>query len=518
MLFLAPPVSYLRLCILSTLGLCAMSATAATANPISDDSLPQVELDEIVVTATRTPTKISNTIAQTRVIDKEQLQRYQGQTALEVLTRQPGISYYGNGGMDKKNNFYMRGYAGNQILVLIDGIRYSALSDGSATLNLLPIDQIDRIEIVYGASGSSIYGADAMGGVIQVFTKGDDVRRNQFSVTTGAGSNDQYLYGATAQFTDGNGTALSLSASHNETDGINATFPSNSFNYNRDDDGYDSNNFSLSLNKRINEQWLTGASAIYNKSTSEFDSGIQDAYSDQKNGAAQAFVDWRYSPDSSVKLQYGHSIDESETYSNFSSTYDSKQDQISLIGQHLLPVGKGIYGAEYLRQIINTTAYDADNKYVKSAFLGYLLNKKQFDGQINVRFDDNSQFGDETTYNVGGAYYINPDLKLGVSYAKGFRAPTFYDIYSGTETNIDLDPETSDNYELFASYTTLRQSTRLTGYYNKVDDLINFVARFDDDTKESFLNLYSKIDAGVDVSAPAVENEVEQDEVVDPYE
>lgn len=481
MLFLAPPASYLRLCILSALGLCAMSATAATANPTSDDSLPQVELDEIVVTATRTPTKISNTIAQTRVIDKEQLQRYQGQTALEVLTRQPGISYYGNGGMDKKNNFYMRGYAGNQILVLIDGIRYSALSDGSATLNLLPIDQIDRIEIVYGASGSSIYGADAMGGVIQVFTKGDDVRRNQFSVTTGAGSNDQYLYGATAQFTDGNGTALSLSASHNETDGINATFPSNSFNYNRDDDGYDSNNFSLSLNKRINEQWLTGASAIYNKSTSEFDSGIQDAYSDQKNGAAQAFVDWRYSPDSSVKLQYGHSIDESETYSNFSSTYDSKQDQISLIGQHLLPVGKGIYGAEYLRQIINTTAYDADNKYVKSAFLGYLLNKKQFDGQINVRFDDNSQFGDETTYNVGGAYYINPDLKLGVSYAKGFRAPTFYDIYSGTETNIDLDPETSDNYELFASYTTLRQSTRLTGYYNKVDDLINFVARFDDD-------------------------------------
>lgn len=135
-----------------------------------------------MVTATRTPTKISNTIAQTRVIDKEQLQRYQGQTALEVLTRQPGISYYGNGGMDKKNNFYMRGYAGNQILVLIDGIRYSALSDGSATLNLLPIDQIDRIEIVYGASGSSIYGADAMGGVIQVFTKGDDVRRNQLTL------------------------------------------------------------------------------------------------------------------------------------------------------------------------------------------------------------------------------------------------------------------------------------------------------------------------------------------------
>ncbi|MEC5210802.1 vitamin B12 transporter [Psychrobacter sp. PL15] len=475
---------YLRYCMLSALGVFAvngaMAATPANtdSNVASDDELPQVELDKIVVTATRTPTRTSNVIAQTRVVDSEELKYYQGQTAIDVLKRQPGFSYYSNGGMDKKSNFYMRGYDGKQILVLIDGIRYSSLNDGSATLNLLPADQIDRIEILYGASGSSIYGADAMGGVIQIFTKGAKVDRSNFSVTAGVGSNDQYLYGAGAQFSNATGTSLSISASHNETNGINATKPG-TYGYNKDDDGFDSDNVSLALTQRINDKWLAGTSALYSKSTSEFDSGVQDAYSDQENGSAQAFLDWRYLPGSSLKLQYGHSIDKIDTSSENSSVYDSKQDQVSLVGQHKLPIGQSVYGIEHLKQSLNSTVYeDVNDRDVTSAFLGYVLASNQFDAQVNLRFDDNSQYGNETTYNLGGAYHINPNLRAGASYAKGFRAPSFYDIYSGTESNVNLNPETSDNYEAFIEYDTALQSTRVTGYHNTVDNLINFVARY----------------------------------------
>lgn len=473
--------AYLRLCILSTLSLVAVN-TAMAATPVatvdndSADILPEVQLDEIVVTATRTPTKISNTIAQTRVVDSEELKRYQGQTVLEVLKRQPGFSLYNNGGMGTVSNFYMRGYNGKQILVLIDGIRYSSISTGIAAINLLPVDQVDRIEILYGASGSSIYGADAMGGVIQVFTKGANIERNQFSVTAGVGSNDQYLYGASAQLANGKGTALSLSASHNETNGINATLPSNTFSYNDDDDGFDSDNFSASLTQRFNDQWLAGASALYSKSTTEFDNGpAKNVYSDQENGAGQVYVDWRYNPDSSVKLQYGHSIDNSDT-PTYNSSYDTKQDQVSLVGQHQLPVGKGVYGVEYLNQSIDTSDFDVEDRDVTSAFLGYVLANNQLDAQANLRFDDNSQYGNQTTYNLGGAYHLNPNLRLGANYAKGFRAPSFNDLYSPFGGNDSLDPETSDNYEAFVEYDTLLQSTRLTGYYNKVDDLINYVS------------------------------------------
>ncbi|WP_201526006.1 TonB-dependent receptor plug domain-containing protein [Psychrobacter frigidicola] len=468
--------TYLRLRILSALGIFAVSATAATSasaeiNVISDNELPQVELDKVVVTATRTPTKVNNTIAQTRVVDSEELQRYQGQSALEVLKRQPGISQYTNGGPGALSNFYMRGYDNKQILVLIDGIRYSSLTSGGATLSLLPADQIDRIEILYGASGSSIYGADAMGGVIQVFTKGSNVEKSNFSVTAGVGSHNQYLYGASAQLNNGKGTALSLSASHNETDGINATLPG-AYGHNKDDDGFESNNFSVALTQRINEQWTTGASALYSKSTTEFDDGMVDAYSDQENGSAQVFVDWRYLPGSSVKLQYGHSIDKSDDYDNNPSFYNTKQDQVSLVGQHLLPIGQGIYGLEYLNQSLDSDAYEVDDRDVTSAFLGYIVASNQFDAQANVRFDDNSQYGDKTTYNLGGAYHINPNLRAGASYAKGFRAPTFNDIYPGYGGNPDLKPESSDNYEAFVEYETLLQLTRLTGYRNEVEDLI----------------------------------------------
>ncbi|MGO2277456.1 MULTISPECIES: TonB-dependent receptor plug domain-containing protein [unclassified Psychrobacter] len=471
--------TYLRLSILSALGLLAVNtAMAATSGNTSnnDSNLPQVELDEIVVTANRTPTKVSNVIAQTRVVNSKELKRYQGQTALEVLKRQPGINHYTNGGMGTVSNLYMRGYDGKQILVLIDGIRYSSLSTGTSALNLLPADQIDRIEILYGASGSSIYGADAMGGVIQVFTKGSNVEKTNYSVTAGIGSNDQYLYGASAQFANDTGTALSLSASHNETDGINATTSSNAFSYNKDDDGFESDNASIALNQRINDQWSAGASALYSESTTYFDNGAaQNVYSDQETGAAQAFVNWRYQPGASVKLQYGHSIDNIDT-ETYASNYDTEQDQVSLVGQHSLPIGTGVYGAEYLNQSIDTTDYDVDDRDVTSAFLGYVLANNKFDAQANLRYDDNSQYGDETTYNLGGALHINPNLRVGASYAKGFRAPSFNDLYSPFGGNAELTPETSDNYEAFIEYDTPIQSTRLTGYHNKVDDLISYVS------------------------------------------
>lgn len=476
---------HLRICILSALGLLG-SNTALAVTPldgsqssIADNELPQVQLDEIVVTATRTPTRTSNVIAQTRVIDSEALQRYQGQTVIEVLKRQPGFSIKQDGSLGSNSNFYIRGYDNKQILILIDGIRYSSASTGAAALNLLPAEQIDRIEVLYGASGSSIYGADAMGGVIQVFTKGGNIERNNVSVTAGVGSNNQYLYGATAQLTNDKGTTLSLSASRNETDGFNSVDKSSDRGmfslFNADDDGFESNNFSFALNQRINEQLLVGASLLYSDSTTEFDDGaLADVRSEQENGVAQAYADWRYNSNSSVKLQYGHSIDKSDTFSNFSSSFETKQDQVSLVGKQALPVGQGVYGLEYLNQSLDSDVpnYDIDDRDVSSAFLGYLIANEQFDAQANLRFDDNSQYGNETTYNLGSAYHFTPNLRAGAGYAKGFRAPTFNDLFPGYGGNPDLKPETSDNYEAFVEYDTLIQSTRLTGYYNQVDDLI----------------------------------------------
>ena len=480
--------TYLRLCILSAFGAFTMSANAATdVNVISDSELPQVELDKIVVTATRTPTKNSNVIAQTRVVDKEDLKRFQGQNALDIIKRQPGISHYTNGGPGTTSNFYMRGYDNKQILVLIDGVRYSSISAGGATLSLLPADQIDRIEILYGASGSSIYGADAMGGVIQVFTKGTNIDRSNVSVTAGIGSHNEYLYGTSAQFVNQTGTTLSLSASHNETDGYNATLPSN-LPSQTDDDGFKSDNYSILFSQKVNDSFKLGINGIYSKSTTDIDAyddyntnvpALKHAFSDQNSGAASAYLE--HSDDNSnTKLTYGYSIDESLTYETDlknGSKYDTNQQQINLVRVQDLPIGKAIIGAEHLTQELESNVYTAKDRKIKSGFLGYLVSHNNIDAQANVRYDDYSDFDSKTTYNLGAAYHLNPEFRVGANYAKGYRAPTFNDLYYPGSGNTNLKPETSDNYEAFVEYDTVLQSTRLTGYHNKVDDLIGYVAK-----------------------------------------
>ncbi|MUG32184.1 TonB-dependent receptor plug domain-containing protein [Psychrobacter sanguinis] len=468
------------LTIVSALAVC-MPAMAAQNQGEVDAEQPRINFPAITVTATRTPTAVNNTIAQTRVIDSQELSTYKGQTVLDVLKRQPGFSYKQNGGMGTTSNFYLRGYDNKSILVLIDGVRYSTLSAGGSTLELLPAEQIDRIEVLYGASGSSIYGADAVGGVIQIFTKGQNVDQNQFSVTAGAGTNDHYLYGASAQMRNENGSSLSLAASRNQTKGYSALLPdpSNPYSYyNSDNDGFESNNYSLRLNQHINTDVDVGISGLYSESETEFDNGPSTGKdrtkAKQKNGAAQAFANWRYAPGSTVKLAYGHSIDESDnpTYSSF---YNTKQDQVSLVGQHKLSVGTGIYGLEYLKQNLDSNQYDSKSRKSTSGFLGYLTTYNNIDAQVNVRYDDYSDFDSEATYNLGVGYHFTPELRAGINYAKGYRVPTLGDLYSPDSWggNPNLDPEKSDNYEAFIEHVTSNQSTRLTGYYNDIEDLIS---------------------------------------------
>lgn len=479
------PVSYLRLSILSIFGVFAMNTTMAapsTLAPIDESELPQVELDEIVVTATRTPTKISNVIAQTRVVDSEELQRYQGQNVLEVLRRQPGFSIKQDGGLGSNSNFYVRGYDSKRVLVLIDGVRYGSMSAGLPAVALLPTNQIERIEILYGASGSSIYGADAMGGVIQIFTKGSSVTQSNYSVTAGVGSNDHYLYGATAQFANEQGARLSLSANRNQTKGISAI--ENATGANKDDDGFKSNNFSLNASMPITDSVRVGATGLYARSETQFDNFTNVAGSEieQENGAVSVFSE--YDQDNlTLRLSAGTSLDNLDN--NVGDEFETKQKQVNLLGIYQLPAGQLQAGAEWLKQKVdiddNTPengidSYKINDRTIKSGFLGYQLNRDAHNFQANVRYDDNSQFDNETIYSVGYGFRVMPSLRVGTSFATGYRAPSLNDLYVESSfyvPNETLDVEESKNVELFIESNTTMQTTRVTGFRSRVDDLID---------------------------------------------
>lgn len=455
-----------------------------THNGVNDT--PETTLSTIVVTATRTPTLAKNTIAQTTVINETQLQRYRGQSVLDVLRGQAGLNVTQSGGDGTLSNFYLRGFDSKRILVLIDGIRYSSLSAGGAALNLLPADQIDRIEIVQGASGSSLYGSDAMGGVIQVFTKGQSAKYSNVAVTLGAGTQDSYKAQVTGQYVTGD-TTLSLSVGHDKTDGIDATLPTAPFDiHHPDKDGFKSDNYSLVAKHQVNDQLNVGITGLYTDSTSHFDNGvaIKDARSEQKNGAVSAFAQYEQG-NVSANLKYGQSFDKATTYDGadwdtgrVDDVFDTKQQQANLQLGYRLPIGQVVGGAEWLKQSLDSSStYSEKDRTTHSGFVGYQLAQPYYDVQANVRYDDNSDYGSKTTYNVGGAYRILPDTRLGVAYATGFRAPTFNDAYFKStyfNGNPHLKPETSQNAEMFienqSAVASLTQKTRLTGYHSKLKD------------------------------------------------
>ena len=129
----------------------------------------QAQSETVVVTATRTPLRISDAVAEVTVLDRAALDRAEGRTLVELLAQQPGLQTSGNGGLGKTSSVFIRGLEARHTLLLVDGVRVYSATVGTPSLDNLPLEAIERIEIVRGPM-SSLYGNGAMGGVIQVFT------------------------------------------------------------------------------------------------------------------------------------------------------------------------------------------------------------------------------------------------------------------------------------------------------------------------------------------------------------
>lgn len=475
----------------------ALALFSTTSAAMADDNAVLV-LDPMVVTTTLVPSKVSNVIAETTVIDNETLKSYQGKSVLDVLRTQPNLTITQSGGLGTASNFYLRGHDSKNVLVIIDGVRYSSLTTGQPAVNLLPAEQIERIEILHGASGAAVYGADAVGGVIQIFTKKGSNDGSKASLTVGAGSHSQLFVGANTHFGNEN-TQINLGVSHNKTDGFDAIVP-NTANHYPDDDGFKATNASLAINHRLNDSFNIGAQALYSESTTDIDGSagedwssfppiiypaLEHAYAKQKNGAASAFIE-HHNNLATTRLSYGRSIDKSKTFDNTQSQsiggarFDTTQDHARL--ESRIKANDNTYviaGIEHLKQQIDSTQnYEItannpiDNRSITSGFVGYQVIGRYVDAQGNFRLDDNSQYGRQSNYNVGFAIKPITGVRLGASHATAFRAPTFNDLYWPNGGNINLKPETSENTEVFAEYTTALQRSRITAYRSDIDNLI----------------------------------------------
>lgn len=452
--------------------------TAVLAVLATPFALAQTPEQEVVVTATRVPQAQSQTLQPVTVITAEDIAKAGQQTLVEVLQALGGVEVASNGGFGQPSSVFMRGANSDQTLVLVDGMRISSATLGSTALENIPLNQIARIEVVPGQL-SGLYGSDAIGGVIQIFTKSGSYAPAA-SVTAGAGT-----YG-TSSVTAGlsrmlGSVDLSLTVGYFGSDGFDATKPG-AFGHDPDSDGYRNQNFSGKVAYHLDARNELGLTLFQSDAHTHFDNDPTiDAVNHQTLSAFSIYSSNQITDAWQSLLRAGQGQDKSSVTGAFPSFFATRQPQYTWQNNIKLGPGTAIAGAEYLIQdVTSDSAFAQNQRTIRSAFAGYLGAYERHDWQANVRVDDNSQFGNHTTGLLGYGYRVTDELRLRVGGGTAFKAPSFNNLYavdpSGLFTpNPNLLPERSHSTEAGVNYQMGANRFSATYFENRIEDLIVFV-------------------------------------------
>ena len=446
------------------------------------------DLDNVVVTATRTAITADAALAAVEVIDRTQIERSAARSLPELLRGRAGVALVNQGGVGKLSTLFLRGTESDHTLFLVDGVRVGSATSGLTSLQDIPLEQIERIEIVRGPR-SSLYGADAIGGVIQVFTRRDagsaGVRPH---ARIGAGSNGLREASAGVAVRGARG-GMSFAAAHQATDGINACrgfYDPASWSgagcfivpgTHLDRDGYQNNSVSLRADFAPNGAWRFEAQALRAEGDNDYDGDYAD-HSDVLQQVAGGSVRWTPSEAVQVKLSAGRNTDSSDNDIGglFANRFDSTRDSASLQGDFGVAAGQVLTaGLDWLRDRANVQdPYSpfAAARGNRAAFAQYQGRFGAHDLQASVRRDDNDQFGGKTTGGIAWGVGSEDGWRLTASHATAFKAPTFNELYYPYYGNPALRPESSRSSELSLRRDAGGWLWQLNAYRNDIDALI----------------------------------------------
>jgi len=476
--FRPAPLAVATVLALSSLPSVAHAEAAAFAGQAMD-------LDEIVVTATRTPHQAATALQPVEVIDRDSIERSQARSVPDLLRGRAGISLSNQGGAGKLTTLFLRGAESDQTVVLVDGVRIGSSTSGLASWQNLPVAQIDRIEIVRGPR-SSLYGADAIGGVIHIFTRRDTAGFAP-RVHVGGGSHGAHDYGIGLGGRQGRAW-MGADYAFKRTEGFNSCdvaqptpFSGGCFisEPEPDLDGYLEHSLSVRGGIDINDAWQVSAHALRSEGENEYD-GDYSNRSDTVQQVVGGSIGLQVSDALQFKLTGGRNTDASDqflgqaTVGHFSTDRDSAtlQADIGLADGHLLSLG-----ADWLRDHVDgSTIYDQDDRANRAAFAQYQGDFGRHAVQASLRRDDNDQFGGHTTGGVAWGMEIVDGWRINAGYGTAFKAPTFNELYYPFFGNPELGPEESETAELGITWAGTGASARLDLFDTQVDDLIAFDA------------------------------------------
>lgn len=446
--------------------LVALPLAFAVACPAYSQNQTSPVLTETVVTATRTEQPLTDLVADVTVIDRETIERSGAAALADVLVRVPGIEFVRNGGPGTNTSIYLRGAETRFTAVYIDGVRVDSQSTGGATWEAIPLGQVDRIEVLRGPAGA-VYGSDAMGGVIQIFTRKGD---GPFAPFAGFGLGTYGTQKYDAGFSGSSGALdYSLGLARQTSTGFNARPIAGQ---NPDLDGYNSESINTRLGYQLNKAHRLEATALSNDLNSQYDASLNK--DDRTLHTLQVLgLNWKakWSDFYSTKLSVS---DTRVRYETTPSPYLSITHLNGYLFQNEFWQGAHLVTAALERKVdqLENGAINRDRSQDALA-LGYGWTSRQHTVQLNVRHDQDSEFGGQDTGSAAYAYALTPQWRASASLGTAFRAPTLFQRFSvyGVST---LQPESSRNQELGLRYASGAGSLGVVAYRSEVTNLITF--------------------------------------------
>jgi vitamin B12 transporter len=428
---------------------------------LADDRDNALKLPDTLISANRQVEDRTQTSAANTVFTRADIDRLQPSSVTDLLTRVPGVQVAPTGGRGSVPGIYIRGSKTAQSLVLVDGVRIANATSGDSGLQFLNIDQIERVEVLRG-SRSAVYGSDAIGGVIQIFTRRSAEQGLQPRLRLAAGSNHTWQRSLGLSGGDQD-TRFNLGASLDESAGIDwshTSWPSDG-----DHDALRNKSVNLSLSHSFNDTVEAGINLLDSRGRSEYDNPYgrfdpgtfqsfgQAPYTDYTVSSLGTYLgaqlnDYWYS-----RLELGHSENRdskrdklSDDSSDFNTYRDSAswQNDLTVNDQHSLMLGTDWYQD----RVHGSTDFDEDSRWNRAAFVQHRFKGEWFSTEIGLRRDQNQQFGGQNSWSGSLTLPVDARNDLLLSYTEGFRAPTLNDLYYPQYSNPDLKPERSKSYEL----------------------------------------------------------------------
>lgn len=441
----------------------------------AEDTTNAVQLDPIVITASKSAEKASEVPARISVIDEKTIGQNPLLNVSDIIQHDPSVYIKQSGGLGQISEISLRGTKSVHTLVLKDGARLNSQNElGPLYPAFLDTTDVQQIEILKGPA-SVQYGSDAIGGVVQLISKKPE--KTGAELTGIYGENNTYKAIVNANLVTDQGFYAQVGGQRLESDGtrIFESQPEN------EKAGYDQKGYHAKIGFFQENLIDASASISENKGTNVFSNDYitNTAQRQFENRVINTKVAYNILPDLIINAHYAN-VQDKQNVPAYGSYYNTENNESDLnLKWKFTPNQNILVGATYNDANYKSNTILNSDKSVNSTgyYLQHQLKNDLFDTQVGVRLEDNQRFGTHTVGQGAIRYHFLPNASVYANIGSAFRAPTLNELYSQWGGNENLAPEESTSYEMGMNYDlTSNVSTNFSVYHTKIKDLIAYNA------------------------------------------